>query len=252
MKPDSWLTLPLTLFALSISIIYSWGPHKLRHPISIKLFATALSPNFGHTLQSLEGYDDSLKSLVFDVIAKNSRKMSDRQMSISSMCDCIEIWQSALVRGHLPENCDWPQEPLGSHVFQCFQALNIPRLCSVHPEIVGAVMKGLLESHLDFHDRLDRGEQLRELEAKESSHSCEDDYLISDDEHIDTSPRNQMSADDVDDVAKSVMREFTSAWGPPMGALTTLDQVYGPNHGLLSLSGQDGVSGGGGAGQGGA
>jgi hypothetical protein len=49
-----------------------------------------------------------------------------------------------------------------------------------------------------------------------------------------SSDESNEESDFESDLAISLANQFASAWGPPLGGLSSLDALYGNNHGLLT------------------
>lgn len=219
-------------------------------------------------VSSLNSYDDFMGNLVLKA-AETSVFCREFESSyidnLSTIADGIENWRNALINGCLPENDYWLEDPLRAEIVKAFMHLGIPKLAHTHPDLIHSVLRGLLELVIEYSERLSKIQSNKiEADSKESlattdwnTYHIQNDDEFNDEEHIiklqESSNTNEVPLIKTmeEELAQSLMRQFTSKWAPPLGALDSLDAMYGSKHGLMSTGGQSGISGGGGEGQGG-
>lgn len=91
---------------------------------------------------------------------------------ISLISEALNTWKQALLNGHLPEfgyikreyeagnlNEDsdssiWPDKVLSEEIFKTFNKLELPFLTNRHPELIPAVLRGLLEMCINYSKRI--------------------------------------------------------------------------------------------------
>ncbi len=81
----------------------------------------------------------------------------------------VRTWWDALLRGNLPPATTWPPAAVGESTWQALDQLGIARFCKDRPDLVGAVMRDVLESFARGVEALqcEIAEQLRQLEELE-------------------------------------------------------------------------------------
>lgn len=188
------------------------------------------------------------------------------------------MWKQALLNGHLPEfdtdnvnlnqereSYIWPEKVLYKELKTIFTRLELPFLTNRHPELIPSVLRALLEISINFSNRViernanidDRNETENKAENEDEIDYWEDtmhkEYLTGEDEEVSNhlSEEDNEEKDFESDLAESLINQFASAWAPPLEGLSSLDALYGNNHGLLTPGIEDTGKGGAGTGKGG-
>ena len=89
-------------------------------------------------------------------------------------------WRDALLAGQLPVESTWPPAEVGSPVRRALEELGLARFCKDQPELVDALMKGILDALSRQTDAL-RSEvvtRLRELEELERTRLTEQEAML--------------------------------------------------------------------------
>ena len=133
----------------------------------------------------------------------------------------------------------WPQEPLYSQFIKILAELQLPRFVLLHPETVNAVMLGMLRLSIEFVVRT--GDSLSVDDDVEDVDSINDD-IYGDDDYVGREA-DYVSADysnNVEMIAEELASQLSFQWGGIVGAVQSLDQLFGTDHGLLdAVSGVD-------------
>lgn len=199
-------------------------------------------------------FSSSFYSLVETVRLNNIMSVAfgsdtEGSMTIDDLSNALKIWENCLLQGIQPETVCWPPQPLLARVYTAFGDLKIPRLIAKHNELLPSVMRALVKLCNDYASEV-KNRATSEAEEEEEKEIQET---------WDNSPSSQPVSlgsglsDEVKDLLSELaVRKFTAAWGPPIGALATMDAIYGSSHGLMNFGDlQEQIQGGGGGGAGG-
>lgn len=181
----------------------------------------------------------------------------------------IQVWMSALRKGRLPTVSEfgdccisdidsdsdpaprvlvdlhdvWPQEPLFSQFSTVLADLQLPRFVLRHPETVNAVMLGILRLSIEFVVRTSEDLGKDEAEETDIDDVDEDDNIYEYEREEECFPLEFDDQESVDNmIAEDLAAQLSSQWGGIVGAVQSLDQMFGADHGLLDavLEGEDG------------
>ncbi len=204
-------------------------------------------------------YDVKPSYLSIDPLILNSLKESSSTLGagfdISSASNGIRVWRSCLCKGRFPIDLDfdqqevWPAKPLFSELVDAMTTLQLPRFVSRHPDTVSAVLLTLLRLTKQFMGDV----RIREKERDSDTHSSED-YDDDDDNRncnfeitIKSDHRSQdallddeisISLEDLERLASDIANSFIQEWNDVLNGVNLLDQLFGYNHDMLSISTQ--------------
>jgi hypothetical protein len=180
----------------------------------------------------------------------------DFMETASEISRALRVWQQHLTNGVLPEEVDWPAEPLLSETRAVFSAIDLPLMTMKHPELVATVCRSLVRLHFEFLQRVraaaPRMDPDLESEVTNPDSSIyeynsynfnyyEETETEEAEEEVEFEENYEISAEK--DIAQLLASRFRDAWAPSLGGIAALDELYGPSHGLLSAA--DGGIGGG-------
>lgn len=149
------------------------------------------------------------------------------------------------------------EEPLRKALYETMTRLSIPRLMQRHPELIPPLLRSLLDMILEYKRRVQDYRQTMSSHSEMPTETRDDEWNDLYEElytAVDTSSQqnqqliqnnNEMATQDVlVDVARSIIKRFESRWAPALQGISTLDDIYGPSHGLLQ-AGEESLTGGG-------
>ena len=154
----------------------------------------------------------------------------------------VLVWRRVLLRGRLPIPVDfdrnhptlWPPEPLFAALSKTMTDLQLPRFVMRHPETVTAVLITMLRMAFDF--------ELKKIVTDDEEER--DDFIEEDIGEIidDVKVITTLSKDELHALALELASDFANEYGGVLQGVASLDQLFGPNHGLLDVRGADAFS----------
>ena len=230
--PIIWLAfLPACLEAFTISRM---APHRsYRQPCLL----LAVTQDNSRTTETTTSSSISVDPLVMRILLQNNHTNTGSILDASAG---IQVWRRVLLRGRLPvpvdfESDPWPLEPLFSALSKAVVGLQLPRFVMRHPETVTAVLLTMLRMTIDF-----RVQQQQLVDNK----------LVDDDEYIDESSYDRaqvnaannsnstLSKEELETLAQEIASGFIDEYGGVLDGVASLDQLFGANHGLLDVQGE--------------
>ncbi|CAJ1931942.1 unnamed protein product [Cylindrotheca closterium] len=156
----------------------------------------------------------------------------------------VQIWRHALAKGRAPTDYDfsiinepWPAEPLYSAVCQKLLDLELPRFALRHPETITSILISLIRITIQYMETthsLNRVEEDTSEEMSESSDGYQSDNT-EEENAIDTFSFEDARVD-LDEIAEEISNLLSDEWSGVIGGVSILDQLFGFDHGLLSVS----------------
>lgn len=198
---------------------------------------------------------------------------------ITNLALKLQDWKQSLSKGHIPQSLEKAfsddsdqssektstnndEEPLRRALYETMIKLSIPRLTQRHPELIPPLLRSILDMMLEYRRHVQERVSSQAVTPAPDENEWTDLY-----EELYTSPvdieseqsqqqeiQNSNTMNEPDamiDVARSITRRFESRWSPALQGISTLDDIYGPNHGLLQAGDQSLTGGGASAGRGG-
>jgi len=156
----------------------------------------------------------------------------------------VQIWRRALAKGRAPTEYDfsvanepWPSEPLYSAVCQKMFGLELPRFASRHPETITSILLSLIRITIQYMETTSPLNTIKEDSDEEISESNGIHQSDIDEEHMfDTFSFEDVEVEvDLDEIAEEMANLFVDEWGGVIGGVGILDQLFGFDHGLLSV-----------------
>ena len=125
--------------------------------------------------ESLQLLDPEMLSLLSSCIDNNND--TPFVTAATEIADSLSEWSNHLVKGCMPEEVDWPTEPLLSEIKTTFTKLKLPLLTMRHPELIPSVSKGLLSLYFEYNTRVQEEVDRRErILQEEEVDEVEDEY----------------------------------------------------------------------------
>ena len=145
----------------------------------------------------------------------------------------LRVWGEVLRKGHLPteEEFDiavWPEEPLYTQLVNVLTELELPRFVLRHPKTTNAVLLSILRMVIQFYERAsddgDNSDSLADTPEDEDGEDDEESPFFTDE---------QENSDSIETMAVDLADELAVQWGGIVNAMSSLDQLFGLDHGLL-------------------
>ena len=240
-----WLVLGFlhpSLEAFTISeLAHKLPTHRNPHALSLK-FSQNHDPI---AIENSSPSDTSIDPLVVKILLQ--RNHTTPTGSVLHASSGIKVWRRVLLRGRLPVPIDfesdtmWPLEPLFSSLSKAMADLQLPRFVMRHPDTVTAVLMTMLRMTIDFETR--RQVMVPEVSTDEGT----DHKDIVDIDLIIEDSVTSSTEDEVEALAFEISSGLIEEYGGVLEGVTLLDQLFGTNHGLLDVQGdqafglQDGI-----------
>lgn len=162
----------------------------------------------------------------------------------------LQVWDTTLRKARIPLLSDfqngnqvWPEDPLFTHVNYALSSLGLPRLIRRHPEILTSVLLGIAKVVMEFTTLQQQG-NLVLVGGEGNEEDDEDDMWEEGIEHAllssDQFEYEPLSADELEQLAESLTGTLSEEWGGVVQGVSLLDKVFGYDHNLLDLKGDDG------------
>ena len=199
--------------------------------------------------------NEYLPMIIGSVNAYNLRKASiEHKITVNELATQLDKWNRALVSGILPDEVIWPPEPLLSKITSTFNDLELPKLSLKHNELVPTVLKSILKLAIDYQNNLNLHEETYHEDSSNELYGKDQFELSNQNTKFETAFENNddVKAEAENTIASNLVKQFKSNWGPPLGSLSIMDEIYGSSHGLMNFQqDQPELNGGGGDGFGG-
>jgi MoxR-like ATPase len=183
--------------------------------------------------------DSPINPLVMRILQEtNHTNGSAYSSNILEASSGVQAWRRVLLRGRLPILLDfgcnptWPPEPLFSALSKTMTDLQLPRFVMRHPETVTAVLITMLRMAFLFESR----KTVADDEETPDDDIEEDLDNVTDDE---VTVAATLSQDELDALALEIANDFVDEYSGVIQGVASLDQLFGPNHGLLDVQGVD-------------
>ena len=170
------------------------------------------------------------------------------KLTATALQGALCVWEEALSRGVLPFSHElvWPPEAVLARLSPTLQDLNIPHLTMRHPLLVPIVLRALLTLSIEFAQKFAGSltEERRENEVEELDEVTK--YVYENCEKgVDTRGEASAMAEKEKEelAAEFVVNQFQTKWKAPMTALSLMDDVYGPNHGMMKFADETSAGG---------
>jgi MoxR-like ATPase len=184
----------------------------------------------------------------------------------------VATWRKTLLKGRLPTADDflsgtatnnndddgtsgsscscWPPAPLFDVLMTTMAELQFPRFVLRHPETVNSVLRTVLHIAIEFARRRKQTNGISALDDDDDDDDDDEEmelYVEDDDLPDDSLPdevqqqltaddETELSADELQQLAKDLVAEGISLqWGGVIGGVQSLDQLFGVDHGLLTV-----------------
>ena len=158
----------------------------------------------------------------------------------------LQIWETSLRKARLPLIDDfhlhdqniWPEQPLFSRVYDALSELGMARLVRRHPEIMTSVLLGVAKVVMDFLQKQRQGKLViveNNVDDDEREYNWEEDVEAAEEYKYET-----LSAEELDKLADSLANGLKLEWSGVVQGVSLLDKIFGYDHGLLDLQGDDG------------
>lgn len=158
--------------------------------------------------------------------------------SILEASSGVMTWRRVLLRGRLPILLDfgchpiWPPEPLFSALSKTMTDLQFPRFVMRHPETVTSVLITMLRMAFSFESRkvVVDDEETPDEDIEEDFDNVADDAAT---------VAATLSQEELQALALEIANDFADEYKGVIQGVASLDQLFGPNHGLLDVEGVD-------------
>jgi hypothetical protein len=173
-----------------------------------------------------------------------------------AICNLPQVWRSALAAGRLPvpsefcqpaagngsagraaeggdgEGTVWPVEPLFGRYCTALLELRMPTFAARHPELVTSALRSLVDMAAEFHFSAAAASVGDADDSNDSSQSVPSSAAYTDNAHVGS---HREGAEHYEQMVERLVTQFQDEWAPPLSALESLDALFGPDHGLLTL-----------------
>ena len=176
--------------------------------------------------------DRILTSVLINAAGENPLKFGLDE--ITQSLHGMRVWGEVLRKGRLPavDEFDvmliWPEEPLYTQLVNVMTELELPRFVLRHPETTNAVLLSILRMVIQFNQRAgddDGSDSLADTPEEEEDSE--------DDEESPFFRYKTENTDSIETMAVDLADELAVQWGGIVNAMSSLDQLFGLDHGLL-------------------
>ena len=182
-------------------------------------------------------------TLEFITKSSNGAKTTDSEgvtnvEKVICLSGLINSWKLTLYHGYLPEISNesmWPDSTLLERLYFVMIQLNLPMLTRRHSELIPSVIRSVLDLLIEYYNKLPIQKD-EDSKTVEESNQNEIEYYINQNQQtivLDSNTSSEHSTKE--ELMESLVNQFQKAWEPPLSGLSSLDELYGYDHGLLSF-----------------
>jgi MoxR-like ATPase len=238
-----WLVMAFAMPSLEAFTISVWAPNLQNNGKPYRL-SPRFSQNHDPTaIEKSSSSDTAIDPLVMRILLQ--RNYTTPTGSVLDASSGIKVWRRVLLRGRLPVTIDfesdpiWPVDPLFSSLSKAMADLQLPRFVMRHPETITAVLMTMLRMTIDFETR----RKVVEIELATDEETANEDVvdvevMVNIHDVIEDSTSSSVD-DEVEALAFEISSGFLEEYGGVLEGVTLLDQLFGTNHGLLDVQGDE-------------